>query len=69
LTSHTLDELASAAVFRPDPRIERVPLANGESCYVVDDVLHEPERFVEWAAARREQFRPVDFNAYPARTG
>jgi hypothetical protein len=60
-----LDEIASTEVFRPHPRIERVPLANGETCYVVDDVLLEPERFVEWAATRREEFRPVDFNAYP----
>jgi hypothetical protein len=65
LTSNSLDEVASAAVFRSNPSIERVPLANGESCYVVDDALHEPERFVEWAAARREEFRAVDFNAYP----
>ena len=47
LTSNSLDEVAHAAVFRSNPRIERVPLENGESCYVVDDALHEPERFVE----------------------
>jgi len=65
LTTTRLDDIASTAVFRPHPRIERVALANGESCYVVDDALLEPERFVEWAAAHREEFRPVDFNAYP----
>jgi hypothetical protein len=65
LTSNNLDDVAIAAVFRSNPTIERVPLENGESCYVVDDALQEPERFVEWAAARREEFRAVDFNAYP----
>jgi Family of unknown function (DUF6445) len=61
----TLEALSSAAVFTAQPRIERVALSNGEQCYVIDDALREPERFVAWAAARPEQFQPVDFNAYP----
>jgi hypothetical protein len=60
-----LESIASTDVFRKDPRIEHVVLANGECCYVVDDALCEPDRFVEWAAAHRDEFRPVDFNAYP----
>jgi len=52
-------------VFNPRPRIDRIPLGNGRYCHIVDDALLEPERFVEWAVAHRNQFRPVDFNAYP----
>lgn len=53
------------AIFNPSPRIERITLANGQHCHVVDDALVEPERFVDWAVANRERFLPVDFNAYP----
>lgn len=55
----------SRIIFNPAPRIERITLANGASCHVVDDALLEPERFVAWVDANRAQFRPVDFNAYP----
>ncbi len=54
-----------ARLFNPRPQIERMPLANGNACFVIDDALLEPERFVEAAAQRRAQFRRVDFNAYP----
>lgn len=53
------------AAFSPNPRIDTVRLANGQPCFVVDDALLEPERIVQFAAARLEQFRNVDFNAYP----
>jgi Family of unknown function (DUF6445) len=53
------------AMFNPRPVIDRVPLGANRHCYIVDDALLEPERFVEWSAASRDQFRPVDFNAYP----
>ncbi len=51
--------------FNPRPRIERVALANGQACFVIDDALVEPERLVEFASAQRDAFRNVDFNAYP----
>ena len=51
--------------FNPRPRIERVALANGQACFVIDDALIEPERLVEFASAQRDAFRNVDFNAYP----
>jgi hypothetical protein len=54
-----------ANMFNPQPKIERMPLANGETCYIVDDALLEPERIVEAAGAQRDAFRRVDFNAYP----
>ena len=56
--------MVSAAIFNPNPRIECVPLSNGQSCLVIDDALVEPERWVEFAAAQRNAFRNVDFNAY-----
>ena len=52
-------------VFNSRPHIERVALPGGQSCFIVDGALREPERLVAFAAARREAFRPVDFNAYP----
>lgn len=57
--------MASAAIFNPNPRIERMPLSNGQACLVIDDALVEPERWLEFAAAQRAAFRNVDFNAYP----
>jgi hypothetical protein len=58
-------EMHNAAVFNPRPRIERMPLGGGQFCYVIDDALLEPERFVEWSAAHGDAFRLVDYNAYP----
>lgn len=51
--------------FNPRPRIERVALADGAFCHVIDDALLEPERLVEHAVREQAAFRPVDFNAYP----
>jgi len=51
--------------FNPQPRIERVDLTPGQACLVVDDALLDPERLVEFAAARHADFGRVDFNAYP----
>lgn len=51
--------------FNPDMRIATVPLSNGQCCYVVDDVLLEPERLVAWADTYQQAFKPVDFSAYP----
>jgi hypothetical protein len=52
-------------VFNPDPSIERIQLSNGSSYFVVDDALSDPERLVRFAADRANDFRNVDFNAYP----
>lgn len=59
------DGMDTSTIFNPAPRIERIALAGGQACYVVDDVLLDPDRLVTWAAASHAQFRPVDFNAYP----
>jgi hypothetical protein len=52
-------------IFRPQPSIEQLRFSNGFSCFIVDNALEEPERLVQFAIDRREQFRNVDFNAYP----
>lgn len=36
-------------LFNPSPRLSRVPLGNGQSCLVLDDVLSDPEAFAGWA--------------------
>ena len=52
-------------MFNPDPKIERVPLANGDACYIVDDALLDPERIVDAAGAQADAFVPMQSNAYP----
>lgn len=52
-------------IFRPQPVIEQLRLANGSSCYIIDEALVEPEQVLQYAIDCREQFRNVDFNAYP----
>ena len=53
------------AAFRPNPSIETAVMANGQSCFVIDDALLEPDRLLEYATARRREFSNVNFNAYP----
>ncbi len=47
------------------PNIEEVRLAEGVTVLLVDDVLLNPERLVEFAAARRDALKPSPHNAYP----
>lgn len=51
--------------FNPNPRIERVPILPGQDCWVIDEVLLEPEALVERAVAQRAAFRDDPGNAYP----
>jgi hypothetical protein len=51
--------------FNPRPRIELISLFPGQGYAVIDDALLEPERLVEFAAARSDAFHSVDYNAYP----
>lgn len=55
----------ASSIFNAQPRIERVTLADGGFCLVIDDALLEPERVRDFAVARAHEFRNVDFNAYP----
>lgn len=51
--------------FNPAAKITAVPIGNGQSCWVVDDVLLQPERLRQFAIDQAAQFRPAPFNAYP----
>ena len=51
--------------FNPRPSIARVPLATGQSVFVIDDVLDRPERLVELARAVEAEFVQVPGNPFP----
>lgn len=51
-------------MFRPAPVIQRIPLGPATVC-VIDDALLEPERWVEQAQARLQEFAEAPYNAYP----
>lgn len=52
-------------MFRSDPKIEIIAIDGQHCCYVIDDALREPERWVEYAAKLAHEFRVEGFNAYP----
>lgn len=52
-----------ARFFNPDPDIRSIPLIQGECCHVVDNVLADPEGFVEWAST--QAFEPARDYPYP----
>lgn len=52
-------------MFNPNASFQTVKLDAGHFCLVVDDALLEPQRMVQWAAARRDAFRTVDISVYP----
>lgn len=52
-------------MFNPRPVIERVPLPAGGACWVIDDVLQDPQALVQRAVSQCEQFVAAPFNAYP----
>jgi len=54
---------AGATFFNPDPAVSRVPLAQGQHCWVIDDALADPEGLVEWA--RGQAFEPPQGYPYP----
>jgi hypothetical protein len=54
-----------ATFFNPKASITAFPLKNGQVCWVVDDVLLEPQRLRQFAIDQREQFQQAPFNAYP----
>lgn len=53
------------ALFNPRPRIERLQLADGQSCLVVDDALMQPESLRHHAVIHCDRFVRAPFNAYP----
>ncbi len=60
-----MQSVERVAVFNPRPRIERLRLPEDRFCYVIDDALVDPDALVQFAAANRAAFNPVDFSAYP----
>lgn len=52
-------------MFNPRPRIDAIAIADGHVCYVVDDALLEPQRWVDYAAERATEFERSPHNAYP----
>lgn len=52
-------------MFNPAPRIERIPITPRHACYVVDDALLEPARWVDYAVAHAHEFAQSPHNAYP----
>lgn len=49
--------------FNPAPRIQRVDIGDGHSCWVVDDALIDPHALIDWVD--RHNFEPANANAYP----
>lgn len=52
-------------MFNPHPRVQVVPITPRHACYVIDDALLEPERWVEYALAHRSEFLDKPGNAFP----
>jgi hypothetical protein len=51
--------------FSPIPRVSDVPIGGGQACLVFDDVLADPQAWIEFGAARRDAFAESPDNAYP----
>jgi hypothetical protein len=52
-------------MFNPNPRVQAVAITPRQTCYVIDDALAEPQRWVEYAVAHRDGFRDFPDNAFP----
>jgi Family of unknown function (DUF6445) len=58
-------EMSAEGMFNPAPRIEVISIADRPACFVIDDALLEPERWVEYALAHAAEFVDAPHNAYP----
>ncbi len=52
-------------MFNSSPQITAIPISAGETCWMIDNALADPQRWIELAAAHREQFCALPGNAYP----
>lgn len=52
-------------MFNPHPRVEAVSIGGRQTCWVIDDALHDPEALVAHAIAQRAAFVETSHNAYP----
>jgi len=51
-------------MFNPQPQVQLVPLFDGHQAVVVDQVLQDPQRWVDWAQEQLEHFG-LSGHAYP----
>lgn len=52
-------------MFNPSPRTSRIDIGRGQTAWVLDDALLEPERMVELAVQNASAFRMQGHNAFP----
>jgi len=52
-------------MFNPRPQVQVLPITDEHACYVIDDVLLEPELLRARAVAMRDRFEMAPYNAYP----
>lgn len=52
-------------MFNPNPTVQALPLFGGHHCWIIDDALLEPRRWVDRAAAFFEHFERTPGNAFP----
>lgn len=54
-----------AAHINPGARVSTVSIGPGRLCWVIDDVLAQPDRWVQWALG--QEFLPTADNAFPGK--
>jgi hypothetical protein len=52
-------------MFNPKPTVQTLTVAGRPACYVIDDALLEPERWVDYAVAHAGEFTDAPHNAFP----
>ncbi len=52
-------------MFNPNPRVQAVAITPRHTCYVIDDALLEPQRWVDYASGHRGDFQDFPNNAFP----
>jgi hypothetical protein len=52
-------------LFNPQPQLQALTLAPGQTCWLIDDVLRDPQGLRDWTIKNRAHFQPAPFNAYP----
>lgn len=52
-------------MFNPAPRIDELVIDHDQRCYVIDDALLEPDRWIDAAEQTRVDFEMTGHNAYP----
>lgn len=52
-------------MLNPQPSIQAIPIFDDHHCWVIDDALLEPERWLQKAMLHQRDFQRLDVNAYP----